>query len=61
VDKEFSRSEIIELLSDYVRGQVEEDQNKFNISITRRDTSFILNADFSEIDNISRKLSELQL
>jgi len=56
-----SRQEIIELLADFVRGDITEKVDRYIITITRRESSIELNAKFSEIDKISTILLNLEI
>lgn len=56
-----SRQEIIELLADFIRGEVREEDDKYIVTVTRRENSIALYASFSEIDLLSSKLSELEI
>lgn len=56
-----TRLEIIELLADFVRGDVTEEEDKYVITVTRRESSIILHAKFSDIDVLSEKLSDLEI
>ena len=56
-----SRQEIIELLAEFVRGTITEKDDRYIITITRRETSIELNAKFSEVDKISTILSNLEI
>ncbi len=54
-----TRQEIIELLADFVRGDVTEEGEKYIVTVTRRESSIVLHAKFSEIDAIAKALSDL--
>jgi hypothetical protein len=56
-----SRQEVIELLADFVRGEVTEEDDKYIVTVTRRESSIVLHAKFSDIDAISEKLSGLEI
>lgn len=56
-----SRQEIIELLADFVRGDVTEEDDKYLVAVTRRESSIVLHATFSDIDAIAEAISELEI
>lgn len=56
-----TRQEIIELLADFVRGDVAEEGDKYIVTITRRESSIALHAKFSDIDAIAGVISDLEI
>ena len=56
-----SKSEIINLLANFVRGQIVEENDKCVVKITHRDSPKALHAEFSEIEKLSSRLSELNI
>ena len=56
-----TRQEIIELLADFVRGDVTDEDDKYIVTLTRRDSSIVLHAKFSDIDAISEAISDLEI
>lgn len=56
-----SRQEIIQVLSEFVRGEIEEDGEKYVVTVTRRESSIKLYAEFAEIDELSSILSGLEV
>jgi len=61
MEQPLSRQEIIELLADFVRGEVTEEDGKYIVTVTRRESSIELHAEFSDIDNLSTKLTALEI
>jgi len=58
---QLSRQEIIELLADFIRGEVREEDDKYIVTVTIRETPIALQATFSEIESLSSKLLELEI
>ena len=56
-----TRQELIELLADFVRGDISEEDDKYVVIITRRESSIELVAKFSDIDDISATISGLDI
>jgi len=56
-----TRQEIIELLTDFVKGDVTEEEDKYIVTVTRRESSIVLHAKFSDIDSLSEALSKLEV
>ncbi len=56
-----TKQEIIELLAEFVRGDITEDTDQYIVTVNRRETSFNLHAKFSDLEEVSAKLSALTI
>jgi len=56
-----SRQEIIELLANFIKGEVREEDDRYIVTVTRRENPIDLQVTFSELDLLSSKLSELEI
>ena len=61
MDQSPTRQEIIELLADFVRGDMAAEEDKYIVTVTRREQSIALNAKFSDIDAIAEAISVLEI
>lgn len=56
-----SRQEVIGLIADFIRGEAREEEDKYIVTVTRREISVDLYASFSELDLLSSQLSGLEI
>lgn len=59
MEQTLSRQGIVELLADFVRGDIAEYDDKYVVTLNRRESSILLYAQFEEVDALSTKLAEL--
>lgn len=61
MEASLSRQEIIELLTEFTRGEITESDDRYIVKITRRGSSIELYAEFEEINELSSKLATLKV